>query len=55
MYARGFLEETRYYVHLAKDLDYLTQTDYGKFVSESDSVSRMLNALVIEQYAVIRA
>ena len=44
--ARGSLEETRYYAHLAKDLEYLTQTDYDKFESESESVSRMLNALV---------
>ena len=40
------MEETRYYAHLAKDLEYLTQTDYDKFESESESVSRMLNALV---------
>jgi len=40
------LEEARYYAILAKDLDYLTQTDYDRFESESESVSRMLNALV---------
>ena len=33
-------------VILAKDLEYLTQTDYDKYESESESVSRMLNALV---------
>ena len=44
--ARGSLEEARYYAILAKDLEYLTQTDYDKFESESESVSRMLNALV---------
>ena len=44
--ARGSLEETRYYAILAKDLEYMTQTDYDKFESESESVSRMLNALV---------
>jgi len=40
------LEEARYFAILAKDLEYLTQTDYEKFESESESVSRMLNALV---------
>jgi four helix bundle protein len=44
--ARGSLEESRYYAILAKDLEYLTQTDYDKFESESESVSRMLNVLV---------
>lgn len=44
--ARGSLEETRYYAILAKDLEYLAQTDYDKFESESESISRMLNALV---------
>lgn len=44
--ARGSLEEARYYAILAKDLEYLTQTGYDKFESESESVSRMLNALV---------
>ncbi len=44
--ARGSLEEVRYYAILAKDLEYLTQANYDKFESESESVSRMLNALV---------
>jgi len=37
--ARGLLEETRHYAILAKDLEYLTQPDYDKFASESESAS----------------
>lgn len=44
--ARGSLEEARYYTLLAKDLGYLPQTEHDDLEAESESVSRMINALV---------
>ena len=44
--ARGSLEEARYFAFLAKDLGYLSKTEYDAFESKGQSVSRMLNALM---------
>ena len=46
MYSERFIGGDSLLCPPCKDLDYLTQTDYDKFESESESVSRMLNALV---------
>ena len=43
--ARGSLEETRYFLLLAKDLNYLINTDYESLETEYEQVSRMLNGL----------
>lgn len=44
--ARGSLEETRYHLLLAKDLEYITTNDYTSAISLSDDVGRLLNALI---------
>lgn len=44
--ARGSLEETRYYVLLARDLGYVTQAEYDRFEAMGEAVSCKLNALV---------
>ena len=44
--ARGSLEETRYHLLLAKDLDYLSQEDYDNLEKKSEEVSKMLNGLL---------
>ncbi len=44
--ARGSLEETRYYVLLAKDLGYLKTAQFDQLESRGESVSRMINALL---------
>ena len=44
--ARGSLEETRYFLLLAKDLKYLINTDYESLETEYEHVSRMLNGLI---------
>ena len=41
--ARGSLEETRYFLLLAKDLKYLINIDYESLETEYEQVSRMLN------------
>ena len=45
--ARGSLEETRYYLLLSRDLGYGQTEKYEQLESISESVSRMLNALLI--------
>jgi four helix bundle protein len=44
--ARGSLEETRYYLLLSRDLGYGKAEKYERLDSMSESVSRMLNALL---------
>jgi four helix bundle protein len=41
--ARGSLEETRYFLSLARDLEYLINSDYELLETEYEQVSRMLN------------
>jgi four helix bundle protein len=45
--ARGSLEETRYYLLLSRDLGYGKVEKYEQLESTSESISRMLNALLI--------
>ena len=44
--SRGSLEETRYFLLLAKDLKYLVNTNYESLEIEYEQVSRMLNGLI---------
>ena len=44
--ARGSLEETRYHLLLAKDLEYLKEDDYTALETEYEIVSKMLNCLI---------
>jgi four helix bundle protein len=45
--ARGSLEETRYFLLLARDLGYLLSAQYEQLESICESVSRMLNGLMV--------
>jgi four helix bundle protein len=45
--ARGSLEETRYYLLLSRDLGYGKAEQFEQLESTSESISRMLNALLI--------
>ena len=45
-HARGSIEETRYHLLLAKDLGYISLSDYAHLESEFEQISRMLNALI---------
>jgi len=44
--AGGSLEETRYFLRLAKDLKYLSDESYEKFVPACDEVGRLLGGLM---------
>ena len=44
--ARGSIEETRYLILLARDLNYLTPADYDQIESACAEVSKMTNALI---------
>jgi len=44
--ARGSLEETRYHLLLARDLDYLNAATYQKLGSSYEEISKMLNAFI---------
>ena len=44
--ARGSLEETRYHLLLAKDLEYLTSEQYIPLENQYEEVSKMLNSLI---------
>ena len=43
--AYASLEETKYHLLLAKDLDYLKPSDYSRLIDQATVVSRMLNSL----------
>lgn len=45
--ARGSLEETKFHLLLAKDLEYLHVETYQEFQRLTDEVGRMLNALIV--------
>ena len=45
--ARGSLEEVRYFLFLAKDLQYLPESEYQVLEDEYKQVSKMLNRLLI--------
>ena len=44
--ARGSLEETRYHLLLAKDLELLDLDTYAKLETDYETVSKMLNGLI---------
>ena len=44
--ARGSIEETKYLLLLAKDLNYLNQTTYLDLKKRYDKVGKMLNGLI---------
>lgn len=44
--ARGSLEETRYFLILAKDLQYLEAEGYNLYEQHCEIVSKMLNGLI---------
>ena len=44
--ARGSLEETRYFLILAKDLQYLEVPGYNLYEQHCEIVSKMLNGLI---------
>jgi len=44
--ARGSLEETKYHLLLAKDLHYLSETDYNKLLDGYNAAGKMLNGLI---------
>lgn len=46
-HARGSLEETRYHLLLARDLNYLTKEDYNKIIEQSEIVGKLINGLII--------
>ena len=45
-YARGSLEELRYFLLLSKDLNYMTPETYGELELESLAINKMLNSLI---------
>ena len=45
-HARGSLEETRYHLLLARDLEYLPKDQYDLIEKQYEEVSKMLNSLI---------
>ena len=43
---RGSLEETKYHLLLAKDLDYLPEADYNDLIDRYNVAGKMLNGLI---------
>lgn len=44
--ARGSIAETKYHLILAKDLEYLGNSDYSEIIMGYDKVGKMLNGLI---------
>ena len=44
--ARGSVAETKYHLLLAKDLEYLKNSDYSEIIMGYDNVGKMLNGLI---------
>lgn len=44
--ARGSLEETKYHLLLAKDLQYIDEKTYKELISLADEIGKMLNGLI---------
>lgn len=44
--ARGSLEETKYHLILAKDLNYLADKKYAEFLEQTEKVGKLINGLV---------
>ncbi|MCK0152824.1 four helix bundle protein [Alcanivorax sp. S6407] len=45
-YAKGSVGELRTQVHIGSEIDYIDDTVAGKWLSETDQLSRMLGALI---------
>lgn len=44
--ARGSLEETKYHLLLAGDLDYISEEDFNELTDSCNTVGKMLNGLI---------
>jgi four helix bundle protein len=44
--SRGSLDETKYHLLLAKDLEYITQKEYDDLIGRSDEVGKLINGLI---------
>ncbi len=44
--ARGSLEETKYHLILARDLDYISHTKYNELLTLIKEIGKMLNGLI---------
>ncbi len=44
--ARGSLEETRYFLFLSKDLEYIEESEYDYLEQKYGEISKMLNGLI---------
>jgi four helix bundle protein len=44
--SRGSLEETKYHLLLARDLEYLNEEEYNKIMQQADSVGKLINGLI---------
>ena len=45
-HSRGSLEETRYFLVLSKDLDYISADKYEELTQQCEDISKMLNGLI---------
>ena len=45
-YAKGSLDETRYHLLLARDLDYISLEEYNDVLARTNLVGRQLNGLI---------
>lgn len=48
MIARGSLEETKYQLLLAKDLQYISENKYRDILKQAEEVGRLLNGLLVK-------
>ena len=46
MFSRGSLEEVRYFILLAKDLNYIDEVKYNEIEEKAGEVSYLLNSLI---------
>jgi len=44
--AKGSLEETKYHLLLAQDLDYIESVDYASLSDQADSAGKLINGLI---------
>ena len=44
--SRGSLEETKYHLLLAKDLDYLTVEEYKALITQANKAGKLINGLI---------
>lgn len=46
--ARGSLEETKYQLLLAKDLQYISENKYKEILKQAEEVGKLLNGLLVK-------